>query len=335
MKILVDAFGGDNAPLEVLKGCILSHEKEPETEIVLVGKRSDIEKCAEDNGLDISAFEIFDAEEKITMEDDAGVVLKEKSNSSMSEGLRLVADGKGDAFVTAGNSGAVVLGATMIVKRIKGIKRPAFAPIMPSSKGPFMLVDAGANVEVRPEMLRQFGIMGSVYMEKILGVNNPRVALANVGTEEHKGGLLQHRAFELLRQTDLNFIGNTEARDIPAGVADVIVADGFTGNIIAKMYEGAAKELFGKIKGVFYKNLRTKLAALLIKKELYELKQYFDYNKYGGAVVLGVRKPVLKTHGSANAVAIAAVIKAAVDFSQSGAIDIIEDKISKFQTNEE
>lgn len=335
MKILVDAFGGDNAPLEVLKGCILSKETAPETEIALVGNREEIEACAKKNELDISGFEIFHAEDKITMEDDAGVVLKEKKNSSMSEGLRLVADGKGDAFVTAGNSGAVVLGATMIVKRISGIKRPAFAPIMPTSKGPFMLVDAGANVEVRPEMLRQFGIMGSVYMESILGIANPRVALANVGTEEHKGGLLQHKAFELLKQSELNFIGNTEARDIPAGVADVIVADGFTGNIIAKMYEGAAKELFGKIKGVFYKNWRTKLAALLIKKEMYELKQYFDYNKYGGAVVLGVRKPVLKTHGSANASAIAAVIRAASEFAASGAIDIIEKKISEIQTNEE
>ena len=185
------------------------------------------------------------------------------------------------------------------------------------------------------EMLRQFGIMGSVYMESILGVKNPRVVLANVGTEDHKGGPLQHKAFELLKTSGINFLGNTEARDIPAGVADVVVADGFTGNIIAKMYEGAAKELFGKIKGVFYKNLRTKIAALLIKKELMELKQYFDYNRYGGAVVLGVRKPVLKTHGSANAVAVSAVIRAAAEFAQSGAIDIIEKKISELKGEED
>ncbi len=327
MKILTDAFGGDNAPLEVLKGCILFKRDDPDTEVALVGNKQEIENCAKKNSLDISAFEIFDADGAITMEDEPGVVLKEKKDSSMSKGLRLLAEGKGDAFVSAGNSGAMVLGATMLVKRINGIKRPAFSPIMPSSKGPFMLIDGGANVEVRAEMLRQFGIMGSVYMESIIGVKNPRVALANVGTEDHKGGPLQHEAFALLKETDINFIGNIEARDIPAGGADVVVADGFTGNVIAKMYEGAAKELFGKIKGVFLKNLRTKLAALLIKKELKELKQYFDYNRYGGAVVLGVKKPVLKTHGSANAVAISAVIKAASEFSASGAINTIEEKI--------
>ena len=335
MKVLVDAFGGDKAPLEVLKGCILSREELPGTEVVLVGNKKEIEKCAAENSLDISPFEIEDADGAITMNDEPGVVLKEKSESSMAKGLKMLAEGKADAFVSAGNSGAMTLGATMIVKRIRGIKRPAFAPIMPSSKGPFMLIDGGANVEVRAEMLRQFGVMGSVYMENIIGIKNPRVALANVGVEEHKGDTLRHEAFALLKKTDINFTGNIEARDIPAGQADVVVADGFSGNMIAKMYEGAAKELFGKIKGVFLKNIRTKLAALLIKKELKELKQYFDYNRYGGAVVLGVKKPVLKTHGSANAVAIAAVIRAASEFSGSGAIDIIEDKISKISSKEE
>ena len=335
MKVLVDAFGGDNAPLEVLKGCILSRTELPGTEVVLVGDKNGIEKCAKENSLDISAFEITDADGAISMNDEPGVVLREKSESSMAKGLKMLAEGKGDAFVSAGNSGAMTLGATMIVKRIRGIKRPAFAPIMPSSKGPFMLIDGGANVEVRAEMLRQFGVMGSVYMENIIGIKNPRVALANVGAEEHKGDPLRHEAFALLRKTDINFTGNIEARDVPAGAADVVVADGFTGNMIAKMYEGAAKELFGKIKGVFLKNLRTKLAALLIKKELKELKQYFDYNRDGGAVVLGVKKPVLKTHGSANAVAIAAVIRAASEFSASGAIDIIEEKISKISSKEE
>ena len=335
MKVLVDAFGGDNAPLEVLKGCVLSRTELPGTEVVLVGDKNGIEKCAKENSLDISAFEITDADGAISMNDEPGVVLREKSESSMAKGLKMLAEGKGDAFVSAGNSGAMTLGATMIVKRIRGIKRPAFAPIMPSSKGPFMLIDGGANVEVRAEMLRQFGVMGSVYMENIIGIKNPRVALANVGAEEHKGDPLRHEAFALLRKTDINFTGNIEARDVPAGAADVVVADGFTGNMIAKMYEGAAKELFGKIKGVFLKNLRTKLAALLIKKELKELKQYFDYNRYGGAVVLGVKKPVLKTHGSANAVAIAAVIRAASEFSASGAIDIIEEKISKISSKEE
>lgn len=335
MKVLVDAFGGDKAPLEVLKGVILSKQDNPDVEAALVGNREKIEKCARDNELDISGFEIFDAEDEIDMHDDPGVVIRAKKNSSMAVGLSLAAKGEGDAFVSAGNSGAMVYGATAIVKRIDGVKRPAFAPIMPTSAGPFMLIDGGANVEVRAEMLRQFGIMGSVYMEKILGVSSPRVGLANVGTEDTKGDPLRKEAFALLKETDINFIGNIEARDIPSGVADVVVADGFTGNIIAKMYEGAAKELFGKIKGVFLKNLRTKLAAGMIKKELYELKQYFDYNRYGGAVVMGVKKPVLKTHGSANAVAISAVIRAAADFANSGAIEIIGERLGKTNDKEQ
>lgn len=334
MKIIVDAFGGDNAPLEIIKGCILSRQENPDVEVAMVGSRELIEKCASENGLDITPFEIFDAPGVITMEDEPTAVLKEKKDSSMAEGLRLIAGDKGDAFITAGNSGAVVVGATMIVKRIKGILRPAFASVMPTSEGPFMLIDAGANVEVRPEMLRQFGIMGSVYMEKIIGVENPRVGLANVGTEDHKGGPLQHEAFALLRQTDLNFIGNIEARTIPAGCADVVVADGFTGNVIAKMYEGSAKELMKKIKGVFYTNARTKLAALMIKKELTELKKYFDYNRYGGAVIMGVRKPVMKTHGSANAVAVSAAVRACADFVKTGAMETITQKIAEIRSEE-
>ncbi len=335
MKILVDAFGGDNAPLEVIKGCILSLKENPGITIAMVGNKIEVEKCANENGLDISSFEMFDAECAITMEDDPREVFKGKKNSSMAEGLRLVADGGADAFVSAGNSGALVLGSHRYVKEINGIERIAFAPIMPTSKGPFILIDGGAYVSVMAETLRKYGIMGSVYMESILGVKNPRVGLANVGTEDHKGDALRHEAFKLLKETDINFIGNIEARDIPAGIADVVVADGFTGNVIAKMYEGAAKELFGKIKGVFYKNLRTKLAALLVKKEMNELKKYFDYNRYGGAVVMGVKKPVLKTHGSANAVAVSAVIRAAADFAASGAIEIMEKKIAEIKIKEE
>ncbi len=329
MKVIVDAFGGDNAPLAVLKGCITAAGNDPETQIALVGNKDKINKCAKENELDLTGIEIFDAPGELTMEDDPGAVLKEKKDSSMAVGLRLTAEGKGDAFVSAGNSGAITLGATMIVKRIKGVKRPAFAPIMPTSGGPFMLIDGGANVEVRAEMLRQFAIMGSVYMEKILGIKNPKVMLANVGTEDHKGDTLRHEAFALLKETDINFAGNTEARDIPSGVADVIVADGFTGNVIAKMYEGAAKEIVGMFKGVFYKNLRTKLGALMMKKEMNDLRQYFDYNRYGGAVVMGVNKPVFKAHGSANEVAIAAAVKAAADYAKTGAIEIIADKLAQ------
>ena len=328
MKVLVDAFGGDNAPLEILKGCALSLEKYDGLEIILVGNKSIIEKTAEENNIDLKNMEIQDASDVISMEDDAGEIMKSKKDSSMAVGLRLLAEGKGDAFLTAGNSGALIMGATFIIKRIKGVKRPAFSPVMPTSKGPVLLIDSGANVEVRPEMLQQFGIMGSIYMENVLKIENPRVALANVGTEDHKGGELQHEAFRLLKESNVNFIGNMEARDIPAGETDVIVADGFTGNVIVKMYEGVAAELFKKIKGVFYKNAKTKLAALLIKKELYELKQYFDYNQYGAAPVMGVAKPVLKTHGSAKADAVVTAMKSVIDFTQTDVIGKIEENIT-------
>lgn len=334
MKILVDAFGGDNAPLEILKGCSQSEQMYENIKIALVGNKEIITKTAKENEISIDKMEIYDAPDVITMEDEAGEIMKSKKDSSMAVGLKLLADGQGDAFLSAGNSGALIMGSTLIVKRIKGVKRPAFAPIMPTSKGPVLLIDSGANVEVRPEMLQQFGIMGSIYMENVQKIDKPRVALANVGTEDHKGGELQHEAFKLLKNTNINFIGNTEARDIPAGVMDVVVADGFTGNIIVKMYEGVAAELFKKIKGAFLKNTKTKLAALLLKSELNELKQYFDYNQYGAAPVMGVAKPVLKTHGSAKADAIVTAIKSVIDFTNTNVIGKIEENITYMKTKE-
>ncbi len=331
MKIIIDAFGGDNAPLEILKGCALCADKYDGVKLVLVGNKEIMEKVAAENDISLEPFEIYDAPDVIGMEEESGEIMKSKKNSSMAVGLQLLADGKGDAFLSAGNSGALVMGATFIVKRIKGIKRAAFAPVMPTSKGPVLLIDSGANIEVRPEMLHQFGIMGSIYMENVLGVRSPRVALANVGTEDHKGGELQHEAFRLLKSSDINFIGNMEARDIPAGATDVIVADGFTGNVIIKMYEGVAKELFGKIKGVFLKNFKTKLAALLLKKELYELKQYFDYNQYGAAPVMGVSKPVLKTHGSAKSDAIVTAVKSVIDCVENDVTGKITEKIAQMK----
>ena len=331
MKILIDAFGGDNAPLEIMKGCVLCKDKYEGVQLALVGNKEIMEKTAKENDISLEPFEIYDAPDVIDMEEDSGEIMKSKKNSSMAVGLQLLADGEGDAFLSAGNSGALIMGSTFIVKRIKGIKRAAFAPVMPTSKGPVLLIDSGANVEVRPEMLQQFGIMGSIYMENVLGIKSPRVALANVGTEEHKGGELQHNAFRLLKESGINFIGNIEARDIPAGATDVIVADGFTGNIIIKMYEGVAKELFSKIKGVFFKNFKTKLAALLLKKELYELKQYFDYNQYGAAPIMGVSKPVLKTHGSAKSDAVVTAVKSVIDCVNNDVTGKITEKIAQMK----
>ena len=235
MKIIVDAFGGDNAPLEIIKGCALAVD-EYGFNIVLVGPKDKIEDVANKSKISLKNMEIVNADEIITMEDSADTVIKTKKESSMAIGLKLLSKGEGDAFISAGNSGALVVGATLLVKRIKGIKRCAFAPILPKDDGFFMLIDSGANVECRPEMLYQFGVMGSIYMDKVMGINKPRIGLANVGTEEHKGSELQQNTFKLLQNSNLNFIGNIEARDIPIDAADVVVSDGFTGNIILKMY---------------------------------------------------------------------------------------------------
>lgn len=300
MKIIVDAFGGDNAPLEILKGCA-NAVKSLDIDIILTGSEKDIRSVAEENEISLERMEIIDVPQIITMEDHGTDILKAKSDSSMAEGLRRLAAGEGDAFMSAGNSAALVVGSTMIVKRLKGIKRVSFAPMVPQKNGFFMLIDGGANVDCRPEMLYQFGVMGSIYMEKVIGIKKPRVALANVGTEEHKGGELQLQAYALLKESDLNFIGNIEARDISNDGADVVVTDGFTGNIILKMFEGVAQMLMSKFKEVFEKSAKNKLAAAVILKDLGILKKSMDYNEYGGAPVMGAAKPVFKVHGSAKA----------------------------------
>ncbi len=300
MKIIVDAFGGDNAPLEILKGCA-DAVRGLDIDIMLTGREEEIRRVASENDISLKRMEIVNAPTVITMEDSAGDVMKAKSDCSMAEGLRRLAAGEGDAFVSGGNSGALVVGASLIVKRIRGVKRIAFAPIIPNSKGCFMLIDCGANVDCKPEMLQQFGIMGSIYMQKVMGVSNPRVALANIGTEDHKGGELQHEAFALLKNAGLNFIGNIEARDIPEDAGDVIVSDGFTGNVILKTYEGMAMMLMGKLKQIFMKSPLNKLAAAMVLGDVKKLKTKFDYNEYGGAPLMGCVKPVFKMHGSAKA----------------------------------
>ena len=300
MKIIVDAFGGDNAPEEILKGCRMAAD-ELGVQILLTGDREKIEKAAGACGVSLNGMEIEQADEVLSMEDDPLSVVKTKKNCSMAVGFRLLAEGKGDAFVSAGNSGAMVTGATMIVKRIKGVRRVAFAPVMPKADGFFMLIDSGANNECTPEMLRQFGVMGSAYMEKVMGVKNPRVGLVNVGTEDHKGPENVREAYRQLKESGLNFIGNVEARDIPADGADVIVCDGFTGNVVLKLYEGVALTLMKKIKGVFKKSLKNKLAAAMVLRDMKEFKKQVDYDEYGGAPVMGARKPVFKIHGSAKA----------------------------------
>ncbi|MBQ1453739.1 MAG: phosphate acyltransferase PlsX [Ruminococcus sp.] len=326
MKIIVDAFGGDNAPLEIIKGCAEAVQ-EHGIDILLTGKESTIREVAAQNNISLDHIEIEDCDEVITMHDAADSVIKTKKNSSMAVGLRLLSEGRGDAFISAGNSGALCVGATLGVKRIKGIKRPAFAPVIPSETGCLMLIDGGANVDCRPEMLRQFAVMGSVYMEKVMKIDKPRVGLANVGSEDHKGTELYRETYAILKDSSLNFIGNVEGRDIPKGVCDVVVCDGFTGNMILKTYEGVASVLMKQIKNMFTGSVKGKLAAGLIMKDLKGMKTRFDYNTYGGAPILGSSKPVFKAHGDSKARTIKNAIGLCKEYVEAKAIDEISSSI--------
>lgn len=332
MKIIVDAFGGDNAPLEILKGCAQAVEG-LDVDILLTGQEEEIRRIAEENGISLNRMEIIDTPDVITMEDHAGEIMKSKSNCSMAEGLRRLAADEGDAFLSAGNSGALVVGATFILKRIKGIKRIAFAPIMPSNDGCFMLIDSGANVDCKPDMLRQFGVMGSVYMQKVMNIQNPRVGLANIGVEDHKGGQLQHEAFTMLKESSINFIGNIEARDVPFDAADVVVADGFTGNMILKTFEGVALMMMGKVKGVFTKSTLNKLAAAIVYKDIKKLVKTMDYNEYGGAPLMGCAKPVFKAHGSAKAKTIYNALRLTKAYVEGNVVQEIADSVADYKKN--
>lgn len=327
MKIIIDAFGGDNAPLEIIKGARMAKD-EYGVDILLTGSESKIKAVAAENDIKIDDMQIANADEIITMEDDPSAVIKTKKNSSMALGFDLLARGEGDAFISAGNSGALVMGATMIIKRIKGVKRPAFAPVLPTLKGCSMLIDGGANVECRPEMLAQFAVMGSIYMNKVIGIDNPTIGLANCGAEEHKGTPLYQETYQLLKSSELNFIGNVEGRGVPEGESDVVVADGFTGNIILKMYEGVAGALMGKIKGIFTKNIKNKLAAALVLSDMKEMKKQFDYNEYGGSPILGVSKPVFKAHGSSKARTIKSAVGLTVEFVKNNVVNEISENIN-------
>ena len=326
MRIIVDAFGGDNAPLEIIKGCELA-VKAHDVDILLVGKEDVIRKVAAENKISLDRMEILDAPDVIAMEDHPNLIRTEMKNCSLAVAMRALSEGKGDGFVGAGNTGATLFVATTIVGRIKGIKRPAMAPVIPKMEGKFILCDCGANADCRPEMLVQFGKMASVYAERVLGISNPRVGLANVGTEDTKGDALRTETFPLLKESGLNFIGNIEARDIPYDACDVVVADGFTGNVILKLYEGVAGALMKKIKGVLTGSLKNKLAAAVVKKDMKKLAKQMDHNEQGGAPFLGVVKPVFKAHGSSQAKTICNAIGQAKIFASSGVIDAITESV--------
>lgn len=329
MNIIVDAMGGDNAPLEIIKGCIMAIDELSIDKVVLVGDENAIKACAKDNNLSLDKMEIVHTTQVIDMCDDAKSVLKAKADSSMAVGFRLLNEGAGDAFVSAGNTGAITVGATLITKRIKGVKRPAIASTMPSADKPFVLMDCGANAECKPEYLYQFGLLGSIYMQNIFGVESPRVALANNGTEETKGTPTIKEAYQLMKNAPYNFVGNIEGRQIPFGDADVVVADGFSGNLILKTYEGVAKVLMNGIKQAFYKNTLSKISYLGVRSGINDMKTQFDYKEYGGAVLLGVQKPVVKAHGSADARTFKNAIRQGVSFVKTDLIKKIETALAE------
>lgn len=328
MRIAVDAYGGDNAPLEIVKGAALA-SKELGVDITLTGNKAEIESIIKDNNLDFSGeLIIIHTDDVISMHDDPTSLLKAHSQSSMALAFKELSEDRADAFVSAGSTGAVVVGGTLLVKRIKGVKRPALAGLIPSPKGHYMLMDMGANAECRPEMLCQFGIMASVYLSKVEGIENPKIGLLNIGVEDTKGTELQKQAYELLSNAPINFVGNIESREMPKGECDAVIADGFTGNIALKLIEGTASTFFKMVKGVMYKSLVNKLAAAVLKKDLYSIKSMMDSSEVGGAPLMGVKKTVIKAHGSSDAKAIKNAIRQAVIFTEKGVIDTISQHLT-------
>ena len=335
MKIIVDAFGGDNAPLEIIKGAI-DAKNEYGVDILFTGNEATIREVAAENEISLDGVEIFNAPDVFTNNDQPTAIrTKAKANTSLAAGFRLLKEGQGDAFLSAGNSGAIGAGSMFIVKRIKGIKRVAFAPVIPNMNGKFMLIDSGINTDVRPKVLQQFAIMGSAYMNNVVGIENPRVGLANVGTEEHKGDELRQETYKLLQKTPVNFIGNVEGRDIPLDGADVVVCDGFTGNMIIKTYEGVAMALLGKLKGIFKKNFKTRVAASMILSDLKEFKASMDLDEFGGTAVLGCSKPVFKAHGNANAKTIKNAIRVCMGYVSSDIITTVTEAMKDIDSEDE
>lgn len=299
MKIIVDAFGGDNAPLEVIKGAAKA-VSELDVEVILTGNEKIIRETAEKSGISLDKISIIHTESVIDIHEEPTMVIKDKSDCSMAVGLKALNEGKGDAFVSAGSTGALVVGATFLAKRIKGVKRAALAPIMPTAKGHMILVDGGANVDCRPEMLVQFGVMGSCYMNKVMGISKPKVGLVNVGSEDTKGRDLEIEAYKQFQNAPVDFYGNLEAREVPFGECDVVVSDGFTGNVLLKLYEGMGSYFSHTLKDMLTSNLGGKIAALMIMPKIKEFRKKMDYKEVGGAVLLGISKPVIKAHGSSD-----------------------------------
>lgn len=333
VNVAVDAMGGDNAPVEIVKGAIEAVNTNKEIKIFLVGKEVVIKEELAQYTYDISQVEIVHASEVIETAEPPVMAIRKKKDSSIVKALYMVKDGTCDAFVSSGSTGAVLVGGQVIVWRIGGVERPPLAPLIPTENGVSLLIDCGANVDARPSHLVQFAKMGSIYMESIMGVKNPRVGIVNNGAEEEKGNALVKETFPLLKNCpDINFIGSVEARDIPAGVADVVVCEAFVGNVILKLYEGVGATLIKKVKSGMMTSLRSKMGAFLVKPALKETLKSFDVQEYGGAPLLGLNGLVVKTHGSATAVEIKNSILQCLDFKSQQINEKIRERIAPAQS---
>lgn len=329
VNVAVDAMGGDNAPVEPVKGAVEAIKESSKIKVFLVGKEDVIKEELKKYQYDEKQVEIVPAGEVIETAEPPVMAIRKKKDSSIVKALNLVKSGSCDAFVSAGSTGAVLVGGQVIVGRIKGVERPPLATMIPTAKGASLLIDCGANVDARPSHLVQFAKMGSVYMESVIGVKNPRVAIVNIGAEEEKGNAMVKETFPLLKNCpDINFIGSIEARDIPAGEADVIVCEAFVGNVILKMYEGVGGVLIKKVKEGMMTSLRSKIGALLVKPALKETLKAFDLEIYGGAPLLGLNGLVVKTHGSSKSVEIKNSILQCIAFKEQKINDKIKEKIT-------
>ena len=333
-RVALDAMGGDNAPAEVVKGAVDAVNKRNDIKIFLVGQKIPVERELSLYTYPKEQIEIVDAPEVIEMAEPPVVAIRRKKQSSIVVGMNIVKNKEADAFVSAGSSGAILVGGQLIVGRIKGVDRPPFAPLIPTKKGVSLLVDCGANVDARPAHLLQFAKMGSIYMEYVLGIKNPKVAIVNIGAEEEKGNQLVKETYPLLKECkEINFVGSVEARDIPEGDVDVIVTEAFVGNVILKLYEGMGSTLIGMIKAGMMTSLRSKIGALLVKPALKRTLKKFDATEYGGAPMIGLNGLVVKTHGNAKAKEVCNSILQCMTFKEQGGNDIFKASIAAEQAD--